>query len=351
MISRPTCTALALCAAALPISAHAATELNALIWCDHADPALLEPFEQAHDVRINVKEYQGTAEALTILEQSRPGDWDLLVIDAVDVGRAVERDVLAPLPAEALPTTDFFPELVMASHNTKDGVTYAVTDKFGYNTLAYDKTKVDPADMTSLKSLWSGKYAGRIGIYDYYLPSLGLVGIAEGIPTAELGGDNIEKLREPLMALKKDTKLVADVVGSQTALATGEVDILLGGGEYLTATLHAENPNLEWIIPEEGAALWAESIAVLKDAGNPELALEFVKYVTSPEGQARLATSSCYWGMPANAKAGEHLTDEQKAVLRWDEQAEFLKRAQLYPIPSAEDDAAMQDLWTDMLQN
>ncbi|WP_134679199.1 ABC transporter substrate-binding protein [Paracoccus ravus] len=343
--------AILLATALVPVSAQAAQELNALIWCDHGDPALLEPFEKAHDVKVNIKEYQGTAEALTILEQSRPGDWDVMVIDAVDVGRAVDRGILAPLPADALPTADFFPELVMESHNSRDSVIYAVTDKFGYNTIAYDKTKVEPADMASLKALWSEKYAGRIGLYDYYLPMLGLVGIAQGVPTSALGAEKIETLRDPLMALKKNTKLVADVVGSQTALATGEVDILLGGGEFLTATLHAENPNLDWTIPTEGAALWAQSLAVLKDSGQPELALEFVKYVTSPEGQARLATSSCYWGMPANAKAGEHLSAEQKAVLRWDEQAEYLKRAQLYPIPSAEDDAAMQDLWTDMLQN
>ena len=35
--------------------------------------------------------------------------------------------------------------------------------------------------------------------------------------------------------------------------------------------------------------------------------------------------------MPANAKAV--LTDEQKAVLRFDEQPEFLTRAQFYPAP------------------
>jgi spermidine/putrescine transport system substrate-binding protein len=95
---------------------------------------------------------------------------------------------------------------------------------------------------------------------------------------------------------------------------------------------------------------WAQSLAVLKDSTQPELALEFVKYITSPEGQARLATSACYWGMPANMKAGEVLTPEQKAVLRWDQQAEYLKRAQLYPVPDAALDAAMQDLWTEMLQ-
>ncbi len=81
----------------------------------------------------------------------------------------------------------------------------------------------------------------------------------------------------------------------------------------------------------------------------PDLALEFVKYITSPEGQARLATSSCYWGMPANARAGEELTDEQKAILRWDQQPEFLARTQLYPVPDAALDTAIQDLWTEML--
>ena len=54
--------------------------------------------------------------------------------------------------------------------------------------------------------------------------------------------------------------------------------------------------------------------------------------------------------MPANTKAGEHLTPEQKTVLRWDNQADYLARSQLYPVPDAALDTAMQDLWTDMLQ-
>ncbi|MEM8728463.1 MAG: spermidine/putrescine ABC transporter substrate-binding protein, partial [Pseudomonadota bacterium] len=35
-------------------------ELNALVWCDHTDPALIEPFEAAHDVKVNLREYEGT---------------------------------------------------------------------------------------------------------------------------------------------------------------------------------------------------------------------------------------------------------------------------------------------------
>jgi spermidine/putrescine transport system substrate-binding protein len=326
-----------------------AQELNALVWCDHTDPALIEPFEQKFGVQVNLKEYEGTAAGLAILDQSKPGDWDVLVIDAVDVKRAVEAGRLAELPADKLATADFFPDLVMADNNTVDGKTYAVTEKFGYNTISYDKTKVDPADMEDMATLTSGKYDGRIGIYDYYLPVLGLVALGQGIRTADISAANLPSLKDPLMALRAASKQVADVVSAQTALATGEVDIIVGGGEWLTAVLAGENANLDWTIPKQGALRWAQSIGVVAGSTQPDLALEFVNYITSPEGQARLATSSCYWGMPANAKAGEVLTPEQKATLRWDQQPDFLARAQLYPIPDAALDTAMQDLWTEML--
>jgi spermidine/putrescine transport system substrate-binding protein len=74
-----------------------------------------------------------------------------------------------------------------------------------------------------------------------------------------------------------------------------------------------------------------------------------VKYITSPEGQARLATSSCFWGMPANAKAGDHLTDAQKAALRWDDQPGYLATTQLYPAPDIDLDIEMQDLWLETM--
>ncbi|WP_108258119.1 extracellular solute-binding protein [Mangrovicoccus ximenensis] len=330
---------------------QAAEDLNALIWCDHADAALLEPFETAHDVRVNVKEYEGTAAGLTILEQSRPGDWDVMVIDSVDVARAAEAGFLAPLPGGAIDTSATFPEVALTDAMTVGGQLYGVTEKFGYNTIAFNKAAVDPADMASLASLWSGKYDGRIAIYDYYLPVLGLVGLAEGVDTADLDAAALETLRDPLMGLRAASRQVSDVVGSQTALATGEVDILIGGGEWLTAVLHSENPDLDWTIPEEGGLVWAQAMAMVEGTEKPELALEFIRYILSPEGQARLATSSCYWGMPANKAAGEVLTDDEKAVLRWNDQEAYLARAQLYPVPDADTDMAMQDLWTDMLQN
>lgn len=353
-MSHPSLRRVLLCSAAflsLPAVASAAVNLNALVWCDHTDPELIRPFEEAHDVRINLREYEGTATALALLEQSRPGDWDVLVIDAIDVPRAVDAGIMAELPANELATADFFPTVAMEDQTQVDGKTYAVTEKFGYNTISFNSDKVDAADMQDLDTVWSDKYKGRIAIYDYYLPVMGLVAIANGIETADLSENDLPALKETLFAMKDNARSVGEVVASQTALATGEVDIVIGGGEWLTAGLAEEQPELTWTIPDQGAVRWAQSIGVLEASQNKDLALEFVKYITGPEGQAHLATSSCYWGMPANQKAGEHLTDAQKDVLRWDNQTEYLERAQLYPAPDAELDGQMQDVWLEMLQH
>lgn len=331
-------------------AALAEGELNALVWCDHTDPGLIEPFEAEFDVKVNLREYEGTGAALALLEQSRPGDWDVLVIDGIDVFRAVDAGLMAPLPADAVPTGDFFPEVVMAENNIVDGVTYAVTEKFGYNTISYNSKKVDPADMEDLSLVWSDKYKGRISIYDYYLPVMGLAAIANDIDTSAIDAGSLEAIGGTLGQMRAQAASVAGVVAAQTALATGEVDIVVGGGEWLTAVLAEDQPELTWTIPEQGAVRWAQSIGVLEGSENKDMAVEFVKYITSPEGQARLATSSCFWGMPANAKAGGFLTDAQKDVLRWDQQGDYLALTQLYPAPDTDLDAEMQDLWLNTLQ-
>lgn len=336
---------------ALTTSVYAQEELNALIWCDHADPSLLEPFETANDAKVNVREYEGTGAALALLEQSRPGDWDVFVVDGIDVPRVVDLGLLAEMPADALPMSSIFPEVQMMDLNGRDGKIFALTEKFGYNTIAYNSEKVDVADMTDTSVLFSDKYKGRIAVYDYYLPVMGMVQMAKGGTTAGMTGADVSAMQEDLFALKDNATGVFGVVAAQTALATGEVDIVVGGGEWLTAVLSEDQPELDWVIPDTGAVRWTQSIGVFKDSTKPDLALKFVQYILSPEGQARLATSSCYWAMPANADAGTVLTADQKKALRWDDQTGYLANTQLYPSPDEDLDIAMQDAWAEMLQH
>jgi len=324
-------------------------ELNVLTWCDHTDPDLLRPFEQKHKVRINMKEYDGTGVALALLEQSQPGDWDVFVVDSIDVARVVKLGLLAPLKEADFPFRDIFPQIRTPELHNIHGKLYAIPEKFGYNTIAYNKKKVDPADMRDAAVLWNPKYKGRMAVYDYYIPVIEMVAIGLGIKPTQLNKSHLPAIKEKLFAMKKMSKLVGDVVQVQTALATGEVDIIAGGGEFAVSVLHKENPALDWVLPNQGGVRWQQAIGVFAASKQKDLAVKFVQYILSPEGQGRLATSSCYWAMPANSKAV--LTPEQKKILRWNEQPKFLANSYFYLQPDEAFDKAMLDVWTQFLQH
>ena len=52
--------------------------------------------------------------------------------------------------------------------------------------------------------------------------------------------------------------------------------------------------------------------------------------------------------MPANETA--ELSTEEKTILRWDDQADFLARSQVSLLPDPEMDVEMLDIWTEFLQ-
>ncbi|MEA2783395.1 MAG: spermidine/putrescine transport system substrate-binding protein [Rhodospirillaceae bacterium] len=328
-------------------SAAAADSLNALVWCDHTDASLLKPFEQANGVKVNTKEFDSTGAAIAILEQSQPGDWDVLVLDAVDIGGMAKKGYLAELTASDYPWDDIFPELHEPGLHKLDGKLYGVPEKFGYNTVAYNNKKVDPADMRKASVMWDPKYKGRIAVYDYYNPVIAMVAIALRIKPNTLSKEHLPAIRAKLLEMKKLAALVGDVPTVQNALVTGSADIIVGGGEFAVAGLMTENAALDWVLPDEGGVRWMQSLAVFKDSKKADLARKFVQYILSPDGQGRLATAPCYWAMPSNKKA--NLTEAQKKTLRWDEQPEFLSRSYHYLRPDETLDKALQDLWTEFL--
>ena len=341
--------AIALVVSVVPMQASAADELNVLVWCDHADDKLIKPFEAMHDVKVNVKTYEGTGTALSIIEQSSTGDWDVLVVDAPDAPVVAGLGLLEPLDDSTLPLDDLFPQLTAAGFNYVDGKRYTIPEKFGYYGVVYNKDKVDPNDMKTAQVMWNEKYKGRVAVYDYYFPAMQLIAISMGIQPDNITMDDLPQIREKLLEMRSNVKMIGDIVSVQNALVNGDVDIIVNGAEFAVSNLTPSMPHLDWTIFEEGGLMWIQGLSIMKDSNNKDLALEFVKYVVSPEGQSRLATSECYWAMPANSKTD--LAAAEKEILRWDEQDGFLARSVPSTISQADIDAEMLDMWTEFLQN
>ena len=159
-------------------------------------------------------------------------------------------------------------------------------------------------------------------MYDYYIPLMDLVALKMGVAPADITADILPQMREELFKLKENSVMIGDVVASSTALAVGEADILIGGGEWAVSVLSAEQPELDWVLPDQGGMLWSQSIAVFEQSKNKDLAIEFVKYIMSPKVRPDLlplpASGECQ-----QTQSQRSFDEQQRAALRWDEQEAF----------------------------
>lgn len=341
-------TALGAAAIGFAASARAAGQLNVLTWCDHEDPALLKPFEAANGVHVNFKDIGSTADALAILGQSKPGDWDVIVMDETDTGRLAKMGLLSPLTAADYPFATIPAVIADPKLTSLDGTLYTVPEKFGYNTVAFNKQAVDPAAMEDIEAPWDAKYKGRVAVYDYYVPEIQYAALAIGKNPDAITDADLPAIKQKLLALKQNAALVGDVTTTQQALTTGAVDILVGGGEWVTAGIAKDSPNLDYTIPKQGGIRWQQGLGLFAASKDKTMGVKFIQYILSPEGQAKLATSSCYWGMPANTQAA--LTSDQKSILRWDQQPGYLKSSYTYLQMTPEMDKKLQALWAEVMQ-
>ena len=332
-----------------PRSGLAAGELNVLGWCDIDDPATIAGFEEQFDVRVNVKVHEDPGVAQAIMEQSAPGDWDVLYTDAGYVPAHAASGLLAELDPADYPWDDIFADVRREDFHYVDGKLYGVPVKLGWNTLSYDSSKVDPNDMKSLSIMWSDKYAGEIALWDFYVLIIQIVATGIGIEPVDITEDDFPAIREKLRVLKANSSVIGDIVAVQTAMATGEATIVLGAGDWMAVGLREENPAVSWEVPIEGGSYYVTSLSVLESSERKDLATEFLKYFAGPEGNRALSINNpCFWGVPVNQKVA--LTDEEKDFLSWSKQEEYIARSFINLYYDAELDRAMQDLWTEFLQ-
>ena len=358
-------TAFSLLAAMAPAPLRAADEvLNVLTWCDHEDPELLGPFEQANKVRIHFKDIDGTEAVRGILRQAQAGDWDVVIMEETAAPQLAAAGLLAPLDPADFPATDIPPAIASPASGSYQGQLYSVPEKYGFHAVAFNQTRVSAADMDDINAPWQPRYNGRIAIYDSYLPILSYVALALGLDPAHLTEADLPALHDRLAALRASATLVGDTASVQQALADGQVDIVVGGGGWTTAGVdeggtvttadadaHAPppRPDLTFTVPRQGGIRWQHGISIVEASQRKALALAFARYLRTPEAQARLATSSCYWGMPANTRAP--LDDATRTALHWAQQPAYIAASHAFPIVNDAMDAKLRALWADVMKN
>jgi spermidine/putrescine transport system substrate-binding protein len=267
--------------------------LNYLSWPGNADPYLVEAFEKANGVKIRIKEYVGGDQMLAVINQSPPGSFDVVLADAEYMHLLHKADFVEALDPADYPMKDFWPEFQKFPLHWFDGKMYGVMTDFGYLGLSYNSKTFTAKELDSYDAMWTPKAKGKVGFFDWYLPSMGSISLSEGNrPPFDIDKARFEAVKKKLFSLKPQASgfyTIADIFSSMT---NGRAQLVPGIGEWITLGLRQNGVPVDTVIPKEGGLQWTESLSIVKGTPKRDLARKFIQYTTSPEGQVRMATKS-----------------------------------------------------------
>lgn len=269
--------------------------LTLLTWPGHADAHVVGPFEEETGVKIVPKEYVGGEAMLSLLQQSPAGTYDVILTGNAYIEMMRDAGFIEKLDPTDYPIEDFWPEFQNFPTHWLDGDLYSVMVSYGFIGMAYNTNIFTAEDLRSYAALWSDKAAGKVGHFDWYLPSMGVLSIYNGNENPyDIDEAQFEKLKETLFSLRPQVAGFYAFAGLFGAMTGEEAWVVPGIGEWLTILMQKDGLPVDMTIPDEGGLQWTESLSIATGSKKQELAKKFIQYMSSPEGLVREATKPAY---------------------------------------------------------
>lgn len=297
--------------------------INFLNYGANIDSESLKLFEEKYGIKVNEETFDDMEEMYTKIANGT-SDYDVILVSDNLVQRMINEDLVQELNKENIPNLDEMDPAYL-DLEIDPGNKYSVPYMFGTVGLIYNTEEVDE-EVDSWDILWDEKYANEIFMFDTYRDTMGIALKRLGYSMNSTSKDEINAAKESLIQQKPLVKIYEVDLGTETIVSGETLINVIWSGEGLT--LEAENPNLKFVVPKEGANFWIDSLCIPKASKNKENAEKFINFLSSKEAQYRIAEEIGY--VTPNAKARDMQPDEVKNNPNAYYTEEFLEKCEMY---------------------
>jgi spermidine/putrescine transport system substrate-binding protein len=339
-------------------------ELDFANWPLYIDKAggqrpTLNDFTEATDIEVNYKEVIDDNQSFfgTIQEPLASGQdtgWDLIVVTDWLIAKMISLGYLEQLDQDRIPNFYEHAGQIYQNRTYDPGNKYSVPWQSGITGIGYNP-KLTGREITSTADLFDPAFEGQVGMMTEMRDTMNLVLLNLGIEPKDATNADAETAQEKLLE-QRDAGIVRQYYGNgyADALARGDLALTMAwSGDIFI--LQLDNPELEFVVPEEGGILWTDNMAIPQNAPHPVDAMEMMNFVYQPDIAAQMAAYINYITPVPDAQP--ILADAKDAYSRQVSKSplvfttpEMESRLHSYKVLNEEQEGVWNDLFSEVIQ-
>lgn len=259
---------------------YAGQTLHVYNWGEYTGENIISGFEELTGAKVVMDNFDSNEQMY--IKVANGDAYDVLVPSDYMIQRMMQEDMLQKLEPET--RKECLSELTDAikglPYDPKNE--YSIPYFWGTVGIVYDKTKVSEEDLE--KDGWDifldQKFKGDIYLYDSERDSFMMALKALGYSMNTTSQDELNAAYNWLIQCVQtmEPEIVTDEIIDNMAQARKALGLIYSGD---AAYVMSENENMGFYMPKSGTNLWSDAMVIPKNAKNPKLANEFIRYITS----------------------------------------------------------------------
>ncbi len=325
MRKRFVCLLLVLLTLCLPLAGVAEEVVNVFNWEDYISQEALDQFTQETGITVNYMNFT-TNEDMIVKVRNSPSSFDVVFPSDYMIERMIAEDLLAPIDFNNVPNFQYIEQSLLNPTYDPTGA-YSVPYMWGTVGILYNKTMVSEP-VTSWGILFDTKYKNNVFMIDSIRDCLGVTLKYLGYSMNTRDPLELNAAKELLIQQKKDGIVKAyQVDETKDKMVAGEAALALvwsGDAQYAIDL----NPDLAYVVPDEGSNIWVDGMVILKDAKNKENAEKFIDFMCRPD----IAAMNCeeIWYSSPNTGAIELMGTEYSDNLTMNPTQDIIDRCEFF---------------------
>ena len=318
-------------------------ELHFLNWAEYIPQEVVDGFEKQEKVKVIIDTFDEPEAMLAKLQAGADSEYDVVTVPEYYVAQLVRSGVAGPLEADQVPNlANLLPNF--ASPVYDPGNQHSIPYLWGTTGLAYRADKVSgPVES------WAALYDPQAQVGDFFLigemrETIGSALRYLGYSYNDTDPAHLEEAKVLLLAAKERSRGFLGGTEGKNRLLGGDAAVVVAyNGDALEAA--EENDQIRYVVPREGATIWADALIIPAKAPQSELAHKFLNYLLDARVSAQLSNNLSFASPVAGA--AEFLDEDVRTNPAIYPPAEVLAKTE-YLADLGEQSQLYDQLWTEI---